>query len=162
MEEWKNIDNHPNYEISNTGKIRSLKNVIGPTKVGRRHKGSILNTMFDQHKYLRIMINGKNYKIHRLVAQAFIPNHDNKPQINHKDGNRINNHVNNLEWCTNSENTNHAMKYLPRRRYNKKLTTEDINQIIMLIKAGKSQRFIAKLFGISQSAVWWAKNKTEY
>lgn len=66
----------------------------------------------DENGYLNITLtyNGKikHFRIHRLVAMAFIDNKQNKPQVNHKDGNKLNNHVSNLEWCTQSENEKHA------------------------------------------------------
>jgi hypothetical protein len=60
---------------------------------------------------LRVELKGKLYSIHRLVALAFIPNIENKPQINHKDGNKLNNHFTNLEWVTNKENHRHKMEH---------------------------------------------------
>ena len=59
--------------------------------------------------YLRVQIKGKDYYIHRLVAEAFLPNKDNLPMVNHKDFNKSNNNLNNLEWCTASHNIRHAV-----------------------------------------------------
>lgn len=100
IEEWKQIPNLP-YEISSLGKIRNLQ-------------GKVLKTYVQNSGYEQIKINYQGLhihkSIHRLVAEAFIPNPLNRPCVNHIDGNKLNNTVNNLEWCTNSENILHARK----------------------------------------------------
>jgi len=97
-EEWKQINNFPNYEVSTLGNVRN-------NKTGRMLKltckGGYLFTGLSQNSI------GKTCPVHRLVALAFIDNPENKPQVNHKDKNRSNNNVNNLEWSTASENNIH-------------------------------------------------------
>lgn len=102
---WTNIKGFENYQISNTGLIRREKKILSP---------------FDNNGYYRIQLINEDKKqkklIHRLVAEHFIPNPDNKPQVNHIDLNTKNNDVNNLEWVTNQENVQHAIKNIPERR----------------------------------------------
>lgn len=106
MEIWKAIEGtNGQYEVSNTGKVRS-NNYLG-------HGGQKELSLSKDHKgYLRVRIyiagTRKTIKVHRAVAEAFIPNPDNKPEVNHKDGNKSKNYVENLEWSTGKENTIHA------------------------------------------------------
>lgn len=99
MEEWKVIRDYPMYEVSSEGRIRSYYN----GNHGRRIIPKILSLKTDRIGYTFIHLKNesgrKPLRVHRLVAEAFIPNPDNLPEVNHKDENKSNNSVYNLEWC---------------------------------------------------------------
>lgn len=99
---WKSIENYPNYLVSDTGLVKNC--VTGNIKFQGYGKN------FNEYKIVQLWKNNvaKQFQVHRLVAQAFIPNPYNLPQVNHKDGNKLNNCVDNLEWCDNSYNQKHA------------------------------------------------------
>lgn len=99
QEDWKTIKGYEKYKISNLGEIKN-------SKTGRILKKD------KSRNYYEVVLSEKGkikkYSVHRLVAEYFIPNPENKPQVNHKDGNKLNNKVDNLEWVTCSENILHS------------------------------------------------------
>lgn len=100
----KGLENVPAYyTVTTNGEVISYRD---------NPNGNILKGYLNTKKYLLVDLTRKYRakKIHRLVALAFIDNPNNYPQVNHKDGNKINNNVNNLEWCNNSQNQIHAIK----------------------------------------------------
>ena len=113
---WKDIPGYEGYyQVSNYGNFRSLNRIIKYKNNGLRiYPGKTLLVEPTKDNYRRIVLMKEGVKIrymcHRLVALAFIPNPENKPNINHIDGNKSNNVVSNLEWCTPSENSLHAFR----------------------------------------------------
>lgn len=116
---WKDIKGFEGkYKISNLGNVKSVYRTINyifnnKPKVRRIFEKTLKKSINKfGYEYVCLSDNCKTQKlkIHRLVAQAFIPNSENKPQVNHIDGNKQNNCVFNLEWCNNSENMKHAVK----------------------------------------------------
>ena len=151
MEEiWKDIEGYEGlYQISNLGKVKSI----------RFNKERLLK--YDKStSYLRIKLckDGieTNYLIHRLVAKAFIPNPDNKPQVNHIDGIKTNNSVDNLEWCTASENQTHALK---TKLIKTKLTEE---QVLEIIASNLTQKELANKYSIKQPTISRIKNNKRW
>jgi len=129
IEIWKDVKGWEGiYQISNQGKLKSFKKV---------RNGRILSNQNANGDYFSVVLAyaGKmNFtRIHRLVAEAFIPNPENKSEVNHKDGNKQNNHLSNLEWSTHSENVIDDIKRNPQRirgmiRYNKFIRPKPILQ----------------------------------
>ena len=148
MEVWKPVPNYEGlYEVSNLGRVRSLDHFVSS---GIKHnkkvikKGKLLNPSFCRG-YKKITLSKDNKRVskqvHRLVAQAFLLNKDNLPQVNHKDGNKLNNTVDNLEWCTCKENILHAFKNNLRtkegiRKSVKAMNKKNMKNIIQLSKEG--------------------------
>lgn len=102
------------YEVSDKGRVRSLdRKVIYSTGREVLHRGRILKDTAGKAGYPQVVLTKdkekKNYSVHRLVAEAFIPNPENKEQVNHIDRNKENNNISNLEWVTHQENADHAV-----------------------------------------------------
>lgn len=131
------------YEITRDGKVinKQTGHTLAPQPNG---KG-----------YLRVSIGKKLMFIHRLVAEKYIPNPENKPQVNHKDGNKLNNCVDNLEWVTNQENRNHAvdndLQVTGEKCSWAKLTEENVKEI--RANPGYENEYWARKFKVSRSTI---------
>lgn len=114
MEIWRNIKDYPDYQVSNMGRVKSLGN-------NKTRKEKILKLQSDKDGYVIVGLNSKTFKVHRLVAQAFIPNPNNYPVVNHKNEIKDDNRVENLEWCSiaynNTYNNKIAKCYKPVLQY---------------------------------------------
>lgn len=153
------------YRVSNKGRIFSIPRVVKTKRHTQKIDGRILKPNGKVYLKVHLSVNGVSHhkQIHRLVAEAFIPNPDNLPAINHKNGKKHDNHVENLEWCTYSNNTLHAyvtglMKANPRHGeecHFSKLKVKDV--IKMRSEVNKTYgRMIKKLmeeFRVSKSTV---------
>jgi len=153
---WKKLDEYPNIEISNLGRIKKLKN-------HKKHKDIIQSDFFkDKDGYSRINVLNKKGEIkqvgiHRLVALAFIPNLENKKCVNHRNSVRTDNRVSNLEWVTPKENVYHSFIFgnavkrtlVPK---NKVLTAFQISEIENLRRMYTLKK-ISYLFNINYSTL---------
>lgn len=132
------------YIITREGKILSKKRGCKEVKPQPNGKG-----------YLRVHIAGKMCFVHRLVAEKYVPNPDSKPQVNHKDGNKLNNNADNLEWVTNQENRDHAMKNGLHLQGEACPWTKLTKKAVQFIREHTeySSRELAEMFGVSDSYI---------
>ena len=159
MEIWKTIENFENYEISNLGRVKSLEK---KTSFGIGYKiypETFLKHWIDKKGYHYVDLRNNNkrtrFLVHRLVALFFLDNLNNKPQINHIDGDKSNNKLENLEWNTAKENINHAIKNGLNKNhgiynYKSKLTNHQVEEIR---KSSLKQRELSFIYKISQTCV---------
>lgn len=116
VEEWRDIPGYEGlYQISNLGRVRSLDRIVSATNGKTFHyKSKIKKQTKDSKKYFQVSLNKNNkdinFSVHRLVAQAFLPNPDNLPEVNHINECRWDNAVWNLEWCTHIYNCNYGSR----------------------------------------------------
>lgn len=139
---WRRID--ADYDVSNQGRVR--------------HGSRILSGSVHSDNYILVTLHGKQIPVHRLVAEAFIPNYEKKPEVNHIDGNKMNNAVDNLEWVTRAENQKHAvdngLQPKPAKTYQGKFTAEQREEIKRLWDSGMfSRRQLAIKYGVSHTCV---------
>lgn len=152
MVEWRRIENYPSYEVSDDGFVR-----------GKRGK---LNPFPDKQGYSQVKLSNiegrKNQKVHRLVATAFIPNPLNLSDVNHKDGKKSRNPVDNLEWSTRSDNLLHRSRVLGvgvgEKHHHSKLTTQ---QVLIIRESIESPKILAARFGIHKTHVYRIKRKEQ-
>lgn len=150
---WKPVVGYENdFLISNKGRLKRIKtgNILKSNLVGKGYLACCVS-LGDRN-------NKKSFKIHQLVAQVFIDNPDNKPIINHIDGNKLNNSIENLEWCTYSENTQHAYDnnlmtiYRGEDIKTSKLTEKEVLEIRDYY-GRLSSRKVAKLYNVNKNAI---------
>jgi len=138
---WKDVEGFEGvYQVSNHGKVRSLPRVVTQKNRGggfhaQKKPGKIVKGALNSKGYLRVSLGGKAVFVHRLVATHFVPNPLDKEQVNHEDGDKLNNRADNLNWKTNQENRDHAVSNNLHRvskgeeRDSAILTDEDIRWI---------------------------------
>lgn len=162
-EVWKPVKGYEGlYEVSNTGRVRSLFRLKNNHSKKQYVGECILTNSPLINGYLRVNLSkegvSKQYFIHRLVAQHFLANPKNKRTINHKDGNPKNNDVSNLEWATDYENIHHAMDtglmdYKGSGNPMSKLTESDVRKIKMGLMMGIKQKELGEIFNVAQSHI---------
>ena len=160
IKEWEEL-----YEVSDIGNVKRLersytdslgRNITLPEK--------ILSVHFNNKtRYQRVNLsaNGKTTTrdVHRLVAEAFIPNPDNLPEVNHKDENHLNNQADNLEWVTHIQNEHHGTKIERAARTRDRRPVEALNEKGEVVASYDRIADAAKALGISISTIWQVCNK---
>ena len=150
---WKALPGIPGVEVSTFGRVRTLDRVISSENGTRSLKGRVLKQHNHHGGYLNVgvSIDGKRVTklVHRLVAQTFLPNPDNLPQINHLDCDRRNNNINNLEWCTPKYNSQYRVKFGKSRG----VPVFAINLTTLKVSKYRSQHEASRALGVYQANI---------
>jgi hypothetical protein len=149
MEVWKKIEGFEDYEVSTNGVV--ISNKYSKKRILKKElsKGYLRVSLCKENKV-------KRFLVHRLVALSFLKNEDNKKCVNHKDGNKLNNSLGNLEWSTHSENEIHSYNYLNKKNPIRKL---DNSQVIYIrnkaVKGRKGNiKYLADNFNVDVSTIY--------
>ena len=172
---WRDIPGYEGYyQVSNLGQVRSLDRVVCDKNGKKRlHKGRTkARCQGLTSPYLQTQLctksRARHFLIHRLVASAFLPDWNPVLEVNHKDGNKLNNRADNLEMCTRKENYQHAIANNLKRDYGEKhvrakLTNEEAHQIRLLYYLwGIPQVVLARMFGMSKQGICNIVNNKTY
>ena len=158
VEIWKEIRTFPGYEVSNYGNVRSVSRYVEHRLSQQYVAGQIRKLQRDRDGYLAVCLRMnkklKLCRVHRLVADAFVPNPNNHPMVNHLNSKRDDNRFENLEWTDNSGNQKHAFKIGNRSTFGEKhthnkLRETDVWNILCRVLNGESQRSVSLDYGLS-------------
>ena len=165
---WKDVVGYEgHYKVSNLGRVKSCERVVKRNGSDMKLKGSLIKSRQNSTGYLRVSLSlaskRKRHFVHRLVAESFLLNDNERCYVNHKDLDKKNNNVSNLEWCTRSENMQHAKyngrlhKFKPlngESNPSSKLTKLDVKEIRALWGWGWFfRKEIADAYGVSQKTI---------
>lgn len=136
-ETWELIPKSKGYSVSSFGRVRSPYKILS---ICQNEFGySVVNISYKEQGI-------KTKRVHRLVAKAFIPNPENKRTVNHKDGDKTNNHISNLEWATYSENAQHSFDYLDRKPVINKGEKNGYSKKVINVSSGESYGSLKELY----------------
>lgn len=174
MEQWKAIQGYENYyEVSNLGRVRSVDRMVPHARHGLTKQASKILSPAITDGYYKVALSMnrslRSFRVHRLVAAAFVDNPSKLQEVNHKDGNKLNNEASNLEWCTHSQNVQHAfdsglaVALRGSQNGNSKLSTEDVlairseydyGKVTLLQLAGKYGCSKRNVLDIVHKRIW--------
>lgn len=145
-EEWKDVIGYEEFfMVSNYGKVWSKRTNKQLRTTSTENGYEVFVSRFNGRKSKSIL-----FRVHRLVAIAFVENKHNKPYVNHIDGNKKNNYYKNLEWCTTRENIIHAIE---KKLIKTKISKKDVGKIRKAIREGRTQHSIALEYGVDERAI---------
>ena len=174
IEIWKDIKGYEGmYQVSTQGNLKSLDRIVNhPKSIKLTLKGGVIKSSVNGsgYKIVQLNKNGKGviYLVHRLVSGAYLNNPDNKPQVNHIDGNKANNLLENLEWVTRSENMIHAyennLNHKGENHYKSKLSKTRVSAIkrLLRINPNVNKYSLAKKVGVTNGVIYQIINNTTW